>query len=247
MKCSICIATYNKAEALQKTLDSIVTQDIPFDWEIIVVDDGSPESDTYNVCDSYGAVQYTRINRSPRYRNPAVARNVAYQQAKGEVIICQSDDVIHHTSNSVENLVNQLQPGTFVLAKVINVDPEGNQYSDPTGEGYGDRLQVYVSPQKNRPLFFLGALFREDLYAVGGNDEEFEAPSGEDRWFALCLINGRNLRPVYLGNVIGHHQAHNHCDPKIVGPSQRLVQKKTALARRQHHPWCSTGGPWSYP
>lgn len=244
MKCSICIATYDKPEALRRTLKSVVVQTIPFDWELIVVDDGSPGDKTREICDEFETIQYVRIDREPDYRNPSVARNLAYRRAKGEVIICQSDDVIHHTPDSVEKLVSRLLPGSFVLATVINVDSEGNPYRDATGKGYGDSMQVYVSPQKKRPLFFLGALYRKDLYAVGGNDEEFTAPSGEDRWFALCLMNDRNLNPVYLSDVVGHHQAHAHCDPDMVQPSQDLVRRKTTLARSGKIPWCSSGGSW---
>lgn len=247
MKCSICIATYNKPEALQRTLESIIAQAISLEWELIVVDDGSPGNETYKVCSEFRAVRYTRIDREPKYRNPSAARNLAYRQAKGEIIICQSDDVIHYTPDSVERLVSYLLPRSFVLATVINVDSKGNPYRNVAGKGYGDHLQTYVSPQRKRALFFLGALRREDLYAVGGNDEEFTVPSGEDRWFALCLINGRKLKPIYTWDVVGHHQAHTHCDPNIIQPSQILVQKKTTLARSKRIPWCSSRGSWYFP
>lgn len=229
MKCSICIATYNKPEALQKTLESIASQQPSFHWEVIVVDDGSPERDTYNVCNRFGIVRYMRVDREPGYRNPAVARNIAYREAKGEVIICQSDDVIHHSPDAIESLVSTLRPGTFVLATVINVDADGIAYRDLEGRGYGDQLMIYVSPKRRRPLFFLGALYRRDLYLVGGNDEEFVDPSGEDQWFALCLTKGLKLKPYYSSEIIGHHQCHTHCtDYTAIARSQKLLKQLRA-------------------
>ena len=247
VRCSICIATHNRATLLTRTLTSIVRQTIPFDWELIVVDDGSVGSFTRIVCSSFSRVKYLRIDRGPEYRNPSVARNVAYRAARGDIVICQSDDVIHHSENCVRELVDQLRPKTFLLATVVNVDRRGKVTSNKQGTGYGDKLEVYVSPQKKRPLFFLGSLYREDLYAVGGNDEEFAAPSGEDRWFGMCLMKGLGLQPVYSADIVGHHQVHDHCDPSVIGPSQNLLQKKVAAARAGGQSWCSSGGSWSYP
>jgi len=257
MKCSICIATYNKPETLKKTLDSIVCQNVPFEFEVIVVNDGPSDDATYEVCGNYSfpLVWYVRHYRPGRtfgdrtYSNPAGPRNAAYRLARGEVIICQSDDVIHHSPDCIRNLVEQLQPKTFLLASVVNVDEQGHLYSNPNRRGYGDQLTVYVSPLRRRPLFFLGSLLREDLYAVGGNDEDFTAPSGEDVWFGHCLINGRGLTPTYSATIVGHHQAHPHCDPAITKPSQNLLRQKIATARsaRNSDAYCSSGGPWIYP
>jgi len=246
-KVSICIATYDKPLALRKTLDSIVSQDPEFTWELIVVDDGSPTDETTKVCEDFPKVQYHRIDRAPGYRNPAKARNVAYRMAKGEIIIAQSDDVVHRSPNCITALVNAITPGAFVIATVINTK-DGCVYSDPKSGGYGDQLKIYTSPSRQRPLFFLGALYRRDLYAVGGNDEEFEAPSGEDRWFGLCLMNGLGLTPIYSSRILGHHQAHPHCDPALVAPSQELIRRKIvyAQANRSRASWTASGGPWLF-
>lgn len=242
MKASICIATYNKPNELRNTLHSIFTQNPPFSYEVIVVDDGGSTKQTEQVCKGF-PVDYIRLE-NPGYGNPAKARNVAYRRAKGEVIITQSDDVIHHTGNTIEELVNRLKPGTFVLATVVNVDKNGNPYSDKEGKGFGDYLETYVSPRRRRPLFFLGSLYKSDLYAVGGNDEDFVKPAGEDVWFSNCLVYGLGLTPIFLDSVVGRHQAHTHGDPKIAQISVRLREEKFRKAKKGLVPFCSSGGPW---
>jgi len=247
MKCSICIATYDRPELLKNTLTSIFQQVVSLPYEVIVVDDGSPGDGTRKVCGEFPGVNYIRIEREPSYRNPAIARNVAYRAAKGTILICQSDDVIHHSPRCIDHLCSDLRPGYFLLATVINVDKQGQMVSDPKGRGYGDKLQVYVSPQRRRPLFFLGSLYRTDLYTVGGNDEEFTAPSAEDRWFALCLTQGLGLRPIYSRSIIGHHQMHPHCDPGCTELSQELLTDRTRQAHLGVVPWQASGGPWVLP
>lgn len=246
MECSVCIATYNKPDLLRHTLQSIAYQDVPFEWELIVVDDGSPNTLTEKVCNEFQKVCYIRLEKSTGYGNPAKARNVAYRWASGKTLICQSDDVIHHSPNCIENLVTQLQPNTFLLAEVINTDTYGNVTCNRDTADYGGYLQTYVSPKNRRPLFFLGSIARKDLYAVGGNDEEFVFPSGEDRWFALCLIRGLGLTPVYTSSIVGHHQQHKHCNPNQIGHSQALIKQKIQRATRNPKLWQASGGPWQY-
>lgn len=255
MKTSICIATYNKPNHLQKVLQSIYSFNSGnTELQVIVVDDGSP-TNQWEVCKQFvihqnPTLHFVRIHREDGYRNPSVARNVAYRLsqedrivAQSSAIVAQSDDVIH--TSPIEKLTGLLTPGHFVIAKVINTDEEGRPTCNSDGQGFGDSLVVYTSPDRPRPLFFLGALYTEDLYAVGGNDEEFVDPSGEDRWFALCLMRGRGLKPIYTDQVIGHHLQHLHTrDYDGVARSQALLQDKTDKANRGVIPWTSASGPW---
>ena len=53
MKLSIIVPVYNVSKYLRKCVDSLLTQDLsPEDYEIILVDDGSPD-DCPVICDEY--------------------------------------------------------------------------------------------------------------------------------------------------------------------------------------------------
>ena len=175
MKCSIVMSTYDHAPLLRRTLASIYKQHPPFEWECIVVDDGDPDPTTAEVCREF-PVRYVRIDREPGFRNPAHARNVGYKLACGGVIIAQSDDVMHASETTIQDLVAKLSPGTFVIATVRNVDANMQPSHTPFHE--------FTGLNNQRPFFFLGAVYRRDLYAVGGNDEDFIAPGYDDDWFA---------------------------------------------------------------
>jgi len=229
MKCSIVMATKNKAPYLKRTLDSIFRQLVNFEYEVIVVDDGSTDN-TRKVCQRPG-VQYIRLE-NPRYRNPALARNVGYRAATGEVIIAQSDEVIHHTSNAINQLCANLRQGEFLLATVYNYFQKQQK-----------RGPIYTGNKRQRPFFFLGSLWRKDLYAIGGNDEEFVEPGYDDNWFADCLMHGLKLKPRYLDAVIGHHQDHPRPSDigKMVKISHALYTRKARSGKYEN-----SGGPWPW-
>lgn len=227
MRCSIVTATRNKGDYLRRVLDSIFRQKVPFPYEVIVVDDGSTDK-TLEVCSDFD-IQYIRLENS-EYRNPSVARNVGYRAALGEIIIAQSDEVIHHTGDTIERMCAELQKGEFVLATVYN-------YCMKTKK----RLSVYTGTKNPRPFFFLGAVWKSDLYRIGGNDEEFIKPGYDDNWFADCLMKGLGLNVRFLGDVVGLHQDH-HRPLGIEGqilPSKHLYEEKLQLGKFE-----SSGGPW---
>ncbi len=81
---SIIIPVYNKAQYLNKCIQSIVEQSFT-DWEIILVDDGSTDSSP-SICDQW-SVQDARI-KVIHQKNAGVstARNNGLKYAKGEYI-----------------------------------------------------------------------------------------------------------------------------------------------------------------
>ena len=236
MKVSVCLATFERPDALRKTLASIICQSPPFEYEVIVCDDGSKDASATAVCLEFPTVHCCRIERYPVFRNPSYARNRAYRQALGDIILAQSDDVIH-SPKAIEGLVNELHPGSFVIARVLNCVAENTKpYID---------LPVFTGPDNKRPFFFLGALWRLDLYAVGGNDEEFSTPAYDDDWFADCLIRGRGLTPHY-SRVEGYHQDHPRPFDTIefVANSRAIYSNKVRAATSGAIPWLASGGPW---
>jgi glycosyltransferase involved in cell wall biosynthesis len=230
MKVSIVIATYNKDKYLYETLKSIRKQAVSFDYEIVVVDDGSQDN-TSNICSRWEVDKYIKLVNTD-YRNPSVARNVGYRAARGDIIIAQSDEVIHHTPTAIEDLCNQLHEGEFIIATVYN-------YCMHTQK----QLFQYAGRRRSKPFFFLGSLWRKDLYAIGGNDEEFVNPGFEDDWFGACLMEGLGLRCVFLADVVGYHQ--DHPRPRNIAervrPSMELYKYKMAAKV-----FVSSGGPWEY-
>lgn len=93
---SIIIPTYNRADLISETLDSILAQTY-HNWECIVVDDGSTE-DNVKIISEYvnKDVRFKLYNR-PEERKPGGcgARNFAFEKSKGQYIKwLDSDDLL---------------------------------------------------------------------------------------------------------------------------------------------------------
>lgn len=93
VKLSIIIPIYNVENYLRKCVESVLNQDI-LDYEIILVDDGSPDA-CPQICDSYAA-EHNKI-RVVHQENGGLsaARNSGIEVAQGEYIMfVDSDDFI---------------------------------------------------------------------------------------------------------------------------------------------------------
>ncbi len=102
MKLSFIVPVYKVEKYLEECIESILSQSMD-DYEIILVDDGSPDA-CPAICDDY-AERYPEKIRVIHKENtgPAITRNVGIRAAKGEYIFCiDSDDYL------VEDKVNLL-------------------------------------------------------------------------------------------------------------------------------------------
>ncbi len=91
---SIVVPVYNVEKYLRQCVDSVLAQTYS-DWELILVDDGSPDS-CPRICDEYAAKD-TRIKVIHKNNEGlSSARNAGIKNACGEYItFIDSDDLIH--------------------------------------------------------------------------------------------------------------------------------------------------------
>jgi glycosyltransferase involved in cell wall biosynthesis len=100
---SVIIPAYNSADFISQTLDSVFAQTLN-DCEVIVVNDGSPDTEQLErALQPYlSRILYIRLDN----RGPGGARNAAIQRARGEfVALLDSDDIWYP-----DFLVEQVQP-----------------------------------------------------------------------------------------------------------------------------------------
>jgi glucosyl-dolichyl phosphate glucuronosyltransferase len=93
MKFSIVIATYNRASVLADTLESLARLQPGAPWEVIVVDNNSPDN-TREVVERAVAAFPTSLRyafEGEQGRSPAL--NCGFRMAQGEIIVTTDDDV----------------------------------------------------------------------------------------------------------------------------------------------------------
>ena len=86
LQASIVISTFNRAEALGETLDSLSRQDVPADsYEVIVVDDGSTD-ETQAVLSAAGVPYRLRTSHHRENRGVSAGRNSGIRMADGRYL-----------------------------------------------------------------------------------------------------------------------------------------------------------------
>jgi GT2 family glycosyltransferase len=123
---SVVIATYNRAELLRLTIQSILAQTLR-PLEIIIVDDGSTDH-TAEVCASFApAVRYiSQVNGGV-----SAARNAAIRAAKGDwIAFCDSDDLWMYNKLELQlGAIDATGAGWSVTGFTL-IGPEGQSVAD---------------------------------------------------------------------------------------------------------------------
>jgi len=231
MKASIVIPSYNKCETLTRVIASIRNQRVPFPFEIIVVDDSSTDGTPELPWQAWG-VQYIRLEDRATDLGPAVPYNVGLRAARGEVIINQKDDVVHHGPDTIDKLVRLLKPSRWLLGTVWNLNGEKRD------------ADAYCSPDRPRTRPFLASIWRRDIYRIGGYDEDFTELTFDDDYFGACLTS-HGIEPEYTWEVVGDHIHHARLPnlyTEICPRMEAIYKRKTSQPR----PWKAKGGAWEW-
>ena len=102
---SIIIPTYNRAQLIKETLDSILGQTYA-NWECIIVDDGSTDTTLVtleNYCNKDSRFQFYSRPKN-RVKGANACRNYGYSKSKGEFIQWFDSDDIMHTNHLEEKM-----------------------------------------------------------------------------------------------------------------------------------------------
>lgn len=126
MKLSIIIPIYNSDKFLSNCIESIISQKIDFDYEIILVNDGSTDN-SLKICKDYSK-KYKNIYLINEINSGvSVARNAGLRKAKGEYIFfIDSDDLLY--PECMKNLKEVLNKGyEIILGNYVSWNVEKNE------------------------------------------------------------------------------------------------------------------------
>jgi len=151
---SIIIPTYNRAQLIKETLDSILIQTYK-NWECIIIDDGSTDN-TFEIIESYiqkdNRFQYHH-RPEKKQKGPNSCRNYGFEISKGEYVKWfDSDDLMYINllemqikvkNNKTECIVCKVRYYDLSNDKILN---ENKIYSDILIEDYlTGKITFYIS------------------------------------------------------------------------------------------------------
>jgi len=124
---TISIVNYCQKHLLARCLDSIERQNLPKNWQTIVVDNNSSDGSADMLKHNYSFIKVINLDKNLGF---AGGHNIAFAQTNSPVFIVLNPDIII-TQNSLENLVKTLN--NFPAAGIVGpclLNPDGSpQYS----------------------------------------------------------------------------------------------------------------------
>ncbi len=241
---SVVIPTYNSAQYLPETIESILSQSWQ-DFEIIIVDDGSTDN-TQGVVRAFNSnkIQYIGQENSG---GPSRPRNVGIHHARGKYIsLFDSDDLM--SRNKLEEAVAFLEryPDLGLLFANFEVCNECGdsfpgtfldtfqEFCDLPKKQVGKKWFIIESAVAYEHLFnenFIGTsgavIPRSVFLSVGGFDESIAGPEDRDMWLRIS----RRYALGYL-DVVGHR--YRRRDTGIMGRGDGvLAPHRIRVMRKQ--------------
>ena len=212
-KLSVVIATYNRAETIPITLGCLARQTLgPDEFEVILVDDGSPDNTEMIVAGEKKKLPYALTYMRHKNRGICYTQNRGIREANAPLILLIADDIFlepEALALHIKDHESHPEPNIAILGKVVQ-SPELAKYSvflkkwDPFKFNRLKALRslpyymfwaCQISFKKNFLTRF--GLFNENL-VIGGADGHEDVELG-------CRLAKHGLRILYNPKALGYH------------------------------------------
>ncbi len=217
-KVSMLITSFMRPHLLKWNLFSLARQDIRSELEIIVLNDGIPD-ETEAVCREYQDrlnLKYVFTGQRNQgqeiiYRVPAFALNIGARMASGDILIISCAEMFH-INKTVDLLTAPLQYNPRLLATSIGMDDDGTFLEYVIRHHGNFDLEAYHRryPRLNTKIPFLMAIHRNELFAIGGYDEDFVGFAYDDNDFVDRMLgNGCSYCLTQAKTIHLYHVRHD--------------------------------------
>ena len=190
---SFITINYNSSNLTIKLVDSIISQTVNLDFEIIVVDNASKKEDFQNLCDSLNRFEQVKIIRNKINSGFASGNMLGVNYALGKYYFFINNDCIllNNTSKILKDFLDFNEDVGLATAKVL--DNNGNysssykQFPHLIKQLFGNSIQRIISKnrfpsnkikiEKNSEVEVISGscmFFRKDVFcSIGGFDTVF--------------------------------------------------------------------------
>lgn len=198
---SVVVPTFRRPELLERCLQALLVQDfVPEAYELMVVDDAACKETRLQVerCARHAAERHIQVSYlcTTGQRGPAVARNLGWQAARGEIIAFTDDDCVP-TPGWLSAGMASFAANSDVMAVSgrirVPMPPHPTDYEYDTGH-------LEESEFATANCFYR----RSALLTVGGFDERFTSAWREDSDLFFLLLE-QGMRTCTSENAVVIH------------------------------------------
>jgi len=198
MQVSVAVSSYLRASLLPRLVEALESQTLPVDrFEVVIVDNGSTDATAEVLSDlaSRSPLSLRIVSTTPN-RGPAGGRNLAWR-ASGAAIVAFTDDDCVPTQTWLESGLKAMGDAHRIVV--------GRTAPNPGQEAMRGPFSLTVSVEDTRFLHTCNIFYRrEDLEAVGGFDEGFTTPGGEDTDLGL-RVRQLGAEAVFCSEALVYH------------------------------------------
>jgi GT2 family glycosyltransferase len=180
---SVVVPTYRRPRQLRACIEALAAQDLQEPWEVVVVDDGSPEPPDPGV-ESLMAARGWRLIRQAN-AGPSAARNRGVREARGEFIAFTDDDCLPEPA-LLETLLRAARDRPNALVGGTTVNGLTGDFFASTSQLIVDLVYEHFNADPDDGYFLTSnnvLCSRERFLELGGFDESFPRAGAEDRDF----------------------------------------------------------------
>lgn len=204
-KVSVVIPSYNRADYIPATIDSVLKQSFK-DWELIFVDDGSTDA-TENILANYvkqdSRIKYFKQANSER----AVARSYGMKLATGEYIcLVDSDDIWYEDKLEKQITVMDASPDLVLCyASVDRIDLSGKPTKAARRQFQGFSGDIYKELLKRNFIPSVTPMFRRQSFTqIGDQVTAFIPYEDWDFWLRLSRLG----KFYHIREALGAYRLH---------------------------------------
>ncbi len=200
MRVAVVSAVYNEKQFVGRMIESVLSQSRLPD-EVVLVDDGSTDA-TPSIVQSYAErFPIVRLIQNSN-QGPAASRNVAWRAAKADVVIFTDGDCVPER-DWIEKLVKRFgPPEVAAVAGTYRTLNTQNKLARFVGHEIAWRYRDVPAQVDAHGAYNL-AIRKDVLEELGGFDESYKAPSGED-WDLTYRIS-RKYKILFAPDAIVAH------------------------------------------
>lgn len=211
-KLSVVLATYNRADILSRVLDHLAQQDLaPNEFEVIVVDDGSPDNTGEVVQKKIATVPFELSYLHHSNQGPGYTQNRGIRSARAPIVLLMADDIFFSTGalrSHLEFHLNYPKLEVAVLGKILQ-SPE-LKHSVYLKKWDPFRFRD-LEGLKELPVYRFGAAnlsFKRDFILQYGMFCESKGRAGAaalEDWEVGYRLKRHGLRFLYNKDALGYH------------------------------------------
>ncbi len=227
---SVIVPAYGCAKFIAATLDSVLAQTYR-NFEIVVVNDGSPDSDELErVLEPYQSrITYLRQEN----QGPSAARNTGIQASRGQYIApLDSDDLWDPEHLAAQIAMLEADPSidlVYADARIFGDVPEAGKTAMELNPLQGEVTFERLITRQCTVYICACVIRREILFRAGLFDPAFRRAEDFDLWLRITLCGGRIC---YQRRVLGLYRRRREdnlsSDLRAMWESLLIVLAKTA-------------------